>query len=253
MSIVDLIKNPDRFREPQTFPTILLSFSYRPSSPIAHGNFKSAYEGYSTIHLFNTGSEKICVKQCYYNPPGSRACKVFDGAKQVQQLTMELNCIGWAAALMSCVYDFVDDSDSHIVSSEKGTIDLQVPRMRFVQCGLAISKADDHSAYLLEEFIETDEAGHSIDWFVKYLNNDSAKPRSFNNPEKVLRAQFLSFSQHVQFWKTNGAAFVSDFQGIFWCLATAYVSANLYFSRWSDTIDRSTDNYRSMSKVKSIF
>jgi hypothetical protein len=139
VSIVELIKNPNRFREPQSFPSILLTFSYRPSSPISHGNFKSAYEGFSTIHLF--GSDKICVKQCYYNPPGSRARKIYDGAKQIQELTMELNCIGWAAALMSCVYGFVDDCDSQMVGSAKRTFEL--PRMRFVQCGLAISKADE--------------------------------------------------------------------------------------------------------------
>jgi len=112
---------------------------------------------------------------------------------------------------MSCVYDFVDDHDDHMAESKKRSFDL--PRMRFVQCGLAVSKANsDRSAYLLEEFIDT---GHDVDWFVKYVNNDSAKPRSFKHPEKDLRAQFLSFAQHVQFWKTNGAAFVSDFQGKF--------------------------------------
>jgi hypothetical protein len=117
--------------------------------------------------------------------------KVYDGAKQVQQLTMELNCIGWAAALMSCVYDFVDDSDSQILGSVKRTFEL--PRMQFVQCGLAILKTEDCSAFLLEEFIEADVSGmaHTVDWFVKYLNNDSAKPRSFADPEKTLHAQFL--------------------------------------------------------------
>ena len=160
--------------------------------------------------MFDSASDKICVKQCYYNPPGSRVRKTYDGAKQVQQLTTELNCIGWAAALMSCVYDFIDDQDFHMAGSVKRTFEL--PRMRFVQCGLALSRAEDRAGYLLEEFIET---SHEVDWFVKYLNNDSAKPKSFDDPEKVERAQFLSFAQHVQFWKTDGAAFISDFQGKF--------------------------------------
>jgi len=85
--------------------------------------------------------------------------------------------------------------------------------MRYVQAGLAVSQSEDKAAFLLEEYIESDAA--SGDWFIKYLNNNSAKPRKFGNEDQNIRAQFLSFAQHVQFWKTDGLVFISDLQGMF--------------------------------------
>ena len=74
--------------------------------------------------------------------------------------------------------------------------------MQYVQCGLAISKPEDpgpsHAAvaYLIEEYIETS----GKNWFVKYLNNSSAKPRQFDNPKKALRVEFLSFAVFEDGW-----------------------------------------------------
>ena len=98
-----------------------------------------------------------------------------------------------------------------------GSPTFDIPHMQFVQCGLAISKPDghrhaSHTAYLIEEYIDTDNTSGK-NWFVKYLNNSSAKPRPFEDPWQTLCAEFLSFVQHVQFWKTEGLAFVLDFQG----------------------------------------
>lgn len=89
--------------------------------------------------------------------------------------------------------------------------------MRYVQAGLAIQVSKDselegtgrQNAYLLEEFIDSEDPG----WFVKYLNNNSAKPYKFKNEERSIRAEFLSFSQHVQFIETGGQAYLSDLQG----------------------------------------
>jgi len=109
---------------------------------------------------------------------------------------------------MACVYDFIEREEGRL-----GSPPFQVPQMQFVQSGLAISMSEDRAAFLLEEFIDADnDQGH---WYVKYLNNNSAKPRSFAMEEQVLRADFLSFAQHVQFVQTGGLAFVSDFQGEF--------------------------------------
>jgi hypothetical protein len=156
------------------------------------------------------------VKQGFYVDPNSSIKKIYDGPRQAEMLTMELNCIGWASALMTCVYDFIKESEAGI-----GFPPFDVPRMQYVQCGLAISKPEDsnhpgpshgHAAYLIEEYIDTNKTSGK-NWFVKYLNNSSARPRQFEDPKKNLRAEFLSFAQHVQFWKTDGLAFVSDFQG----------------------------------------
>ena len=119
------------------------------------------------------------MKQGFYINPNSSSRKIYDGPRQAEMLTMELNCIGWASALMTCVYDFMKESEA-----SRGLPPFDVPHMQYVQCGLAISKpaseADrpGHSAYLLEEYIETDMTSGK-NWFVKYLNNSSARPRQF--------------------------------------------------------------------------
>ena len=148
------------------------------------------------------------MKQGFYKDPDSSSWKIYDGPYQAEMLTMELNCIGWASALMTCIYDFMKESED-----DMGSPTFNIPHMQFVQCGLAISKPDGHHAshtihttYLIEEYIDMDKMS-SKNWFVKYLNNSSAKPR------QTLHVEFLSFVQHVQFWKIEGLAFVSDFQG----------------------------------------
>ena len=169
--------------------------------------------GYTSVPVFDSVSTQVCVKQGFYKDPNSSAKKIYDGPRQAEMLTMELNCIGWASALMTCVYDFIKESEASI-----GFPPFDVPHMQYVQCGLAVSKPEDnhlqvgHTAYLIEEYINTDKTSGK-NWFVKYLNNSSAKPRQFDNQKKNIRAEFLSFAQHVQFWKTEGLAFVSDFQG----------------------------------------
>jgi len=206
---------PDRLLSPQSFPSQQVTLSYRPSDPAAaHGNFKTAYVGYTSVSVFDSVSTQVCVKQGFYKDPNSSSRKIYDGPRQAEMLTMELNCIGWASALMTCVYDFMKESEA-----DMGSPTFDVPHMQFVQCGLAISKPDGHrashtthTAYLIEEYIDTDKTSGK-NWFVKYLNNSSAKPRQFEDPRQTLRAEFLSFAQHVQFWKTEGLAFVSDFQG----------------------------------------
>jgi len=203
---------PDRLLSPQSFPSQQVTLSYRPSDPAAtHGNFKTASVRYTSVSVFDSVSTQVCVKQGFYTNPNSSSRHIYDGPRQAEMLTMELNCIGWASALMTCVYDFMKESETGA-----GSPTFDVPHMQYVQCGLAISKPEGHhaghTAYLLEEYIDTDKTSGK-NWFVKYLNNSSARPRQFDDPRQTLRAEFLSFAQHVQFWKTEGLAFVSDFQG----------------------------------------
>ena len=204
--------HPDRLLSPQSFPSQQVTL-YHPSDPAAaHGNFKIASVGYTSVSVFDSVSTQVCVKQGFYIGPNSSSRKIYDGPRQAEMLTMELNCIGWASGLMTCVYDFMKESEADV-----GLPPFNVPHMQYVQCGLAISKpkgqaCPGHSAYLIEEYIETNKTGGK-GWFIKYLNNSSARPRQFEDPRQTLRAKFLSFAQHVQFWKTDGLAFVSDFQG----------------------------------------
>ena len=108
--------------------------------------------------------------------------------------------------------------------------------MRFVKSALAVVDTT-HETFMLEEVI--DEAVDGI--FMKYIGNGSVKPLDFLTGAAAYRAEFLSFSQHVQYMKTKGLAFIGDFQG----KQTNYVDIHLtYFFRWNTSSDRSTNNNR---------
>jgi hypothetical protein len=204
-TLKDLLDNPKILLQPDQLPATQCTLSYNSKTPIKFGAFKTALVGYSSKPLFGE-SHNICLKQCFYQNPGSVTFKPYDGCKQAEKLTVELNCLGWASALMNIVYRFIEKEEGN----QGKQPEFEVPKMRFVKSGLAITVIDDEkTAYLVEEVIDNTEEG----WFVKYLNNDSAIPRVFARKEWTIRAEFLSFAQHVQFLKTDGTAYVSDFQG----------------------------------------
>jgi Alpha-kinase family len=81
--------------------------------------------------------------------------------------------------------------------------------MRYVHAGLAISQSEDKATtFLLEEYIKSAENGR---WFVKYLNGNSAKPRTFVNKDAL---NFCHLHNMFNFGRQDGLVFISDFQGI---------------------------------------
>jgi len=89
--------------------------------------------------------------------------------------------------------------------------EFSIPRMRFVDAGLAIEqlkKPGERRRFLVEEVIPTAEGS-----FKKYLNNASAVPCHFVDEGDNERAEFLAFAQHVQYVKTKKRTYVADFQG----------------------------------------
>jgi hypothetical protein len=50
---------------------------------------------------------------------------------------------------------------------------------------------------------------------VKYISNNNAKPRAavMADPAPAEVAEFLAFTQHVQYWKSGGRVYLSDLQG----------------------------------------
>ena len=98
---------------------------------------------------------------------------------------------------------------------------FDIPELRFVYAGVAVSHdqvlgnntantSSVRRTYLLEELIDTEDEN-----FVKFVHNGNALP--LLEPEDPLYeiAQFLCFTQHVQYYKTEGAVFLSDLQGMF--------------------------------------
>ncbi|PSR76018.1 hypothetical protein PHLCEN_2v8734, partial [Hermanssonia centrifuga] len=169
------------------------------------GHYKQAFFGVSSDLLFaGVATKKVCVKQVVYERNGYIV--PFDGRKQARELMSDVQCLVWAGPLHNLAYDFIAAQISKL-----GHPDFTIPSMRFVKASLASEKVQRlPNVYLIEEMIEpATENG-----FRKYINNDSAVPLLLDDDSRsvVLRCEFLSFCQHVQYWKTNKTAFVTDYQ-----------------------------------------
>lgn len=250
-TITDLIHAPDKANNVGEPRIMTLSWDTSPKQQLL-GAFKMAYIGYASDNLFGN-STAICIKQLFYNkavdfpstPSGSSAVQevrrvIHDPVTQARDLVVDLLCIVWAHGLLKLVYEFID----HQVGSRlfNTTLPFVIPQMRFVQAALAVDQAADaeQQTYLLEEVVDPTVEGR----FRKYINNNSAGPLSFASSEDTNRADFLAFSQHVQYWKTKKLVFVSDYQGksnhTFWVSKIEWLTIayrRRYFAQWSSNHD----------------
>ncbi|KAG1825148.1 hypothetical protein EV424DRAFT_1287874, partial [Suillus variegatus] len=65
------------------------------------------------------------------------------------------------------------------------------------------------AAFLLEELIPGGQ-----DAFVKFIHNTDCDPLLDPGEDGYNTALFLAFTQHVQYEKTGGLAYISDYQGV---------------------------------------
>jgi hypothetical protein len=199
-SLVNHARSFDAIRDCEGPTPVMLV--YNPSAVAKYGGFKKALFGHSSLPIF-MDSTAICIKQCWYLCKASGARLTYDSHTQIAKLSAEINCLRWASALMGMVYGFIDK-----YIEVHGTPTFTIPRMRFVKSALAISNAT-RETYMIEEVI--DEAVDGM--FVKYIGNGSVKPFDYLDGTALYCAEFLAFSQHVQYLKTKGLAFIGDFQG----------------------------------------
>ncbi|KAI6163399.1 hypothetical protein EDD17DRAFT_1507387 [Pisolithus thermaeus] len=80
---------------------------------------------------------------------------------------------------------------------------LQMTYQQSVGTGSAVN-----IAYLVKEFIAM-----SSDKFVKYIHNSNAEPCLLVDMKAEEIAEFLAFTQHIQYIKTGGQVYISDYQG----------------------------------------
>ncbi|KAL0945786.1 hypothetical protein HGRIS_012074 [Hohenbuehelia grisea] len=201
-----LVANPHVYKDLLKQTPIQARITYSTSAIPKSGVFKSALEAVTSSSLFpdSTTELAICMKQCFFTDPATRKQVFYDCRKQAGLLILEMRCLGWASALMDVVYAFIAQMESEV-----GKPSFEVPSMWFISSGLAIAETEEKQTYLVEERIK-DEDGK----FIKYICNSSATPTQFKkHPQRRLRAEFLSFAQHVQYMKTRKMAYVSDFQG----------------------------------------
>ncbi|KAF8424003.1 hypothetical protein L210DRAFT_3653609 [Boletus edulis BED1] len=164
-------------------------------------------------------SHSIAGKRPYLNPTGGigrRPYIRFSMGDESRRLYREANVLYWAMALLDFSYEYIDQC----IADAEEPPPFDIPRLRFVEAGLLFAYAADRAdstqgpgsksgtvatTYLAEEIIDGD--------FFKYIHNGSASPRLFSDPMADDIAEFLAFTQHVQYNKTGGLVYVSDYQG----------------------------------------
>ena len=195
-----------------------LQFDSSPSQR-RRGGFKIAYFGSMRFPLFRHNPaanlnqkesipESVCAKQAFYHASSNNQVVPYLGPAAITRMIMELRCLVWAQALLEIVYDLMTEFDFENGGSPDG---LNRPVFQFVAASLAVEQGKetrDTQAFLVEELISEGR-------FRKYLDNASPIPCLFppDDVENLERAEFLAFTQHVQYWKTNKLVFVADYQG----------------------------------------
>ncbi|KAJ7796283.1 hypothetical protein B0H14DRAFT_3494993 [Mycena olivaceomarginata] len=111
------------------------------------------------------------------------------------ETVQEANLLYWAASLMEFTYSFIHRFLSKILGGSP---------IR----GTAIALRACWRTYLVEEFINESSEG-----FVKFVHNGDANPLLDLDDPLYEIAEFLCFTQHVQYFKTDGTVFLSDLQG----------------------------------------
>ncbi|KDR70019.1 hypothetical protein GALMADRAFT_230348 [Galerina marginata CBS 339.88] len=173
--------------------------------------------GHSSTHDGHDGSKTVAMKRPFFrkkktgNTPGKvgRFALLDEG----QQVMTEALLLLWATALHKLSYDFIDG-----FLAKSGPPPFTVPRLRFVYGALAFAQSDltragtstvsNRAVFLLEELISNDELP-----FEKYVHNADAMPLSEAGDPRYDTGVFLCFLQHIQYWKTEGLVYTSDYQG----------------------------------------
>ena len=183
----------------------------------AMGRFKTAHPGW--VEITDKGhtpddvlspfiDKTVCAKQLYEKRERDGAIKRVGGRYELSAFVEECNRVRWASILLDLTYQFIERE-----IERGGRPDFAIPKLRYTRAMIAIVLDDSkEKAFFVEEWIETDEGDRQ---FQKYVNNRHATSCvPIGAPPKVhYLAEFLLFSQHVQWEKTKMMVFVSDYQG----------------------------------------
>ncbi|KAF8217982.1 hypothetical protein K438DRAFT_1747225 [Mycena galopus ATCC 62051] len=194
------------------------------------GSFKTAHPGYLTlVHLASEGlgterSQSVAVKRMYVrrtkattkNPDGWAITRLTP-TDEYKKTLMEANILQWAVSLMTFTFSFIH----HFIGKSRHPPPFDIPDVRFVHAGVALvhqpslgpiakTQSTICRSYLVEELINK-----TTDGFQKFINNGSAASAlpAVAEPSLHNLADFLSFTQHVQYYKSGGLVYLSDLQG----------------------------------------
>ena len=191
---------------------------------IGAGGFKTAYMATLLLSkLTQTGirsqpCENIIVKCPYihqgkiYGPPWRHLAV----KEESEKLFHEANVLYWAKSLFQVVEDFVANALANAVVAPP----FDIPSVRFMNAGLIFWYSTRPTrgsrvpsvdcTYLCEEEIKD-----AKNLFMKFIHNSNCMPLVLPGEFGYDVAEFLAFSQHVQYVETGGLVYISDYQGIF--------------------------------------
>ncbi|KAG2368381.1 hypothetical protein BDR07DRAFT_1269887, partial [Suillus spraguei] len=113
----------------------------------------------------------------------------------------EANVLYWANSLLDLTYAFVNCC----VAASSTPPPFDIPHLHFIHAGLALS-------FLPGQMIVAKPGGP--DAFVKFIHNTDCDPLLDPGKDGYSTALFLAFTQHIQYEKTGGLAYMSDYQGV---------------------------------------
>lgn len=191
------------------------------------GAFKTAHDRVlSLVSLIPSGlgseqRQKVVIKQPFFRSHSATGkvniIQRYTFATDLSKLFREANILYWAKSLLDLTYMFIDTA---IESSAAPP--FKVPQLRFVDARLALVHSpalkSATGVYLVEEKIV---CGRNE--FVKFIHNCDFGPSIKSDEDGYDIAKFLVFTQHVQYVKTKGLAFISDYQGKYIASYTPYL------------------------------
>ncbi|KAG1725236.1 hypothetical protein EDB19DRAFT_1644145 [Suillus lakei] len=200
---------------------------------IGRGGFKNAHPGWLTLasHIPTTGlgsipHQKVIVKRPFikiYPPSGPSAGTYKVGhytvANKLSKQFKEANVLYWVNLPLDPTYAFVNCC----VAAFSNPPPFEIPCLHFIHARLALSflpgqmivtkpgakPCSVHAVFLLEELIPGGQ-----DAFMKFIHNMDCDPLLDPSEDGYNTALFLAFTQHIQYEKTGGLAYISDYQGV---------------------------------------
>ncbi|KAI6152554.1 hypothetical protein BKA82DRAFT_4351868 [Pisolithus tinctorius] len=234
--ITELVRGNDTFdinKINSLSGTILVTHSSH--DIIGVGAFKTAQRarinifGSAANSLGSTPNEEIILKRPYDVVQGSPPYTRLTLHEESIKLVREANILYWSKALLNMTYNYIH----HCVSKSTDPPPFEIPILRFVVAGLVVvyshrpggptgphaPKPGSASAmYLAEELIRFDDgpdgiSGGGLKKFTKFIHNSNPNPFPEPGEYGYETAEFLAFTQHVQYSNTNGQVYISDYQG----------------------------------------
>lgn len=176
------------------------------SGEIGRGAMKTCVEGRLQVMDWNRE---------YLGPQGSAAIKRFFTVDKNNRLTRlpstseKSKCRQEGALLMWCI-SILNHSISYVhLIAAKNPCPLPIYNLQFSSMAM-VSMDSKGSTKKTTTFLVEDRI---VGMWQKYIGNANAVPVMASGEEGYERAEFMAFLQHVQFEKTRGLAYISDWQG----------------------------------------